>query len=43
MNLKDDPDHVVLMAEDVFKMNIKTGKTEKIMGILHPEEGTAAH
>ncbi len=39
ISLKDDPDHVVIMGQDVFKMNIKTGETEKIQGILHPDEG----
>jgi|GEM_PF-598954 len=39
ISLKDDPDHVLVMAQDVFKMNVKTGEFEKIKGILNPEEG----
>jgi hypothetical protein len=35
----DDPDHVILLAQDVFKLNLKDGKLEKILGVLHPEAG----
>ncbi|UCF90558.1 MAG: hypothetical protein JSW39_20000 [Desulfobacterales bacterium] len=35
----DDPEHVILLAQDVFKLNLKDGKLEKILGVLHPEEG----
>jgi WD40 repeat protein len=39
LTLKDDPDHVILLADDVYKLNIKSGEIEKVMGILHPEKG----
>ena len=35
----DDPDHVILFAQDVFKLNLKNGKITKMLGVLHPEEG----
>jgi DNA-binding beta-propeller fold protein YncE len=39
VTLRDDPDHVVLMAQDIFKINVKDGKLTKLLGVLHPEEG----
>lgn len=39
VSLKDDPDHVVILADDVYKLNIKNGKVEKIIGLLRPEKG----
>ncbi len=39
LTLKDDPDHVILLADDVYQLNIKNGEIEKVLGILHPEEG----
>ncbi len=39
ISLKDDPDHVIIMSQDVFKLNLKTGELEKVKGILNPEEG----
>ena len=39
ITLRDDPDHVILMAQDIFKLNVKDGKMTKIKGVLHPEEG----
>lgn len=35
----DDPDSVILLAQDVFKLNLKNGKLTKMLGVLHPEEG----
>ena len=35
----DDPDSVILLAQDVFKLNLKNGKITKMLGVLHPEEG----
>jgi hypothetical protein len=35
----DDPDHLILLAQDVFKLDLKSGQVEKILGVLHPEEG----
>ncbi len=35
----DDRDSVILLAQDVFKLNLKNGKTTKILGVLHPEDG----
>ena len=37
--LRDDPDHVVLMAQDIFKLNLKDGKLTKLLGVLNPEAG----
>ncbi|MEW6439382.1 MAG: hypothetical protein AB1640_00455 [bacterium] len=37
--LRDDPDHVILMAQDIYKLNVKDGKMTKIKGVLHPEDG----
>ena len=37
--IKNDPEHVILFALDVYKMNLKTGKLETIMTGIHPEEG----
>jgi DNA-binding beta-propeller fold protein YncE len=34
-----DPEHVILIAEDIFKLNVKSGKTDKLVGALHPEPG----
>lgn len=39
ITLRDDPDHAILMAQDIFKINVKDGKMTKIKGVLHPEEG----
>ena len=37
--IQNDADHVILFALDVYKMNVKTGKTEVIMAGIHPEKG----
>ncbi|MEW6439380.1 MAG: hypothetical protein AB1640_00445 [bacterium] len=37
--LTGDPDNVILMSQDILKMNLKDGKMTKIKGQLHPEEG----
>lgn len=34
-----DKDHVILLAQDVFKLNVRNGKLTKILGVLYPEEG----
>jgi hypothetical protein len=39
VSLKDDPDHVILMSQDVLKLNVKDGKWTKIYGQLRPDEG----
>ncbi len=41
VTLRNDPDHVFLVGLDIHKLNLKTGKMEKMMGILNPEEGQA--
>jgi len=33
----DDPDSVILLAQDVFKLNLKNGKITKMLGVLNPE------
>ena len=35
----DDRNHVILLAQDIFKINIKNGKLTKMLGVLHPENG----
>lgn len=37
--IRNDPDHVIFFALDVYKMNVKTGKLEMIMTGIHPQEG----
>jgi DNA-binding beta-propeller fold protein YncE len=37
--VRKDPNSVVLLGLDVFKLNLKNGKLEKLLGCLHPEEG----
>ncbi len=37
LTLRNDPDHLILLGQDVHKINLKTGKLEKIMGILHTD------
>lgn len=37
--LRNDPDHLFLFGQDVYKLSLKDGKTEKMAGVLHPDEG----
>lgn len=37
--IENDPEHVILMSQDVLKFNVKTGQYTKIKGQLYPEEG----
>ena len=39
ITLRDDPDHVILMAQDIYKLNVNDGKMTKLKGALHPEQG----
>ena len=39
VTLRNDPDHLILAGLDIHKLNLKTGKLEKLMGILNPEKG----
>ncbi len=39
VTLRNDPDHVILIGLDIHKLNLKTGKLEKIAGMLHPDKG----
>ena len=39
VTLRGDPDHVALMAQDIYKFNLKDGKMTKLLGLLHPEPG----
>jgi len=36
---KNDPNHVFVFAQDIIKLDLKTGKYEKALGLLHPETG----
>lgn len=38
VTLKNDPDSLILLGQDVHKLNLKTGKMEKIMGLLYTEK-----
>ena len=40
--IRKDPNSVILVGLDVYKLNLKNGKLEKILGCLHPDEGEAA-
>jgi DNA-binding beta-propeller fold protein YncE len=37
--IRKDPDHAILFGLDVYKINLKTGKLEKIMAGIHAEKG----
>lgn len=37
--IRKDPDHAILFGLDIYKMNLKTGKLDKIMAGIHAEEG----
>ncbi|MEW6440257.1 MAG: hypothetical protein AB1640_04905 [bacterium] len=37
--LRDDPDHVIVMAQDIYSLNLKDGKMTKVLGVLRPDEG----
>jgi len=37
--VRKDPNAVVLLGLDIFKLNLKNGKIEKLLGCLHPDEG----
>jgi DNA-binding beta-propeller fold protein YncE len=39
VSLRNDPEHVILIGLNMYKLNVKNGKSEKIMGLLEPEEG----
>ena len=39
--VRKDPNSLILMGLDVYKLNLKNGKIETILGGLHPEEGQA--
>ncbi len=38
LTLRNDPDSLILFGQDVHKLNLKTGKMEKIMGLLYTEK-----
>lgn len=37
VTLRNDPDSLILVGLDIEKLNLKTGKTEKILGLLNPK------
>jgi len=37
--IKNDPGHLILVGLDIYKLNLKDGKVEKIMGGLNPDKG----
>lgn len=39
VTFRKDPEHLLLVGLDVYKLNLKTGKLEKAMGLLNPEAG----
>lgn len=40
--VRNDPNQLILMDLDVHRLDLKTGKVEKIVGCLHPNEGEEA-
>ncbi|SDU41023.1 hypothetical protein [Desulfobacula phenolica] len=38
ITLINDPDHLVLVGLDILKINLKTGKTEQMMGLLNTKK-----
>lgn len=39
VTLRNDPKHLILFGQDIYKFNLDTGKYETIKGILNPEPG----
>ncbi len=39
VTLRNDANNIILVGLDIHKLNLKTGKLTKMMGILNPEEG----
>ncbi len=39
MNIKNDPDHLLLTGYDIYKINVKTGKVEVILNMFNPKAG----
>jgi hypothetical protein len=37
LTLRNDPDHIILIGLNIQKLNLKTGKLEKLAGMLHPD------
>jgi len=37
LTLKNDSDHLILVALDVYKLDLREGKVEKVMGLLNSE------
>ncbi len=37
--IRKDPHHLILLGLDVFKLDLRKGKVEKIMGMLNPDKG----
>ena len=42
VTLREDPDNIMLMAQDIMKFNLKDGKMTKVLGVLHPDPGMPA-
>jgi len=42
VSLRNDPDHLMLVGLDIYKLNLENGELQKVMGLLNPEEGKAA-
>ena len=38
VTLRNDPDHLILVGMDILKISLKTGKTEQLMGLIHPKK-----
>lgn len=37
--IRKDPNHLILLGLDVYKLDLRTGKVETIMGMLNPDKG----
>lgn len=38
ITLRNDPDHLIIAAQDIVKINLKTGKTELLLGLLNEDK-----
>jgi hypothetical protein len=39
VTLRNDPDQVLLLGRDAFKISLKTGKLEKVLSFFNPDKG----
>lgn len=39
VTLRNDPENLIIVGLDIHKLNLKSGKLEMLLGMLHPEAG----